>query len=506
MSFLYPEWFLLLIMVALVFFSPYGKILKSPRRIFLVLLGIILLCEPVVQRSPKGLDLWVLFDCSQSVPSEFRKQMNEWSRLLHQSKGSADRLTFLPFAKDVYELNEISWKYHGPETETRLGLALRTALERMNPQSANRILVFSDGYSTDALRDAEIELQKRQISVDSRTLEVRTDQDVQIQNLQIPPVTTPKENYLITFQVSGKPGTPVPYRVMRDGQRIYEATLELKTNLEQVRLTDRSEQAGIAVYEVSLDLPRDPIQQNNHASACVSVEGAPKILVLSAFRDDPIAASLKKQGFDVDLKTIGENLSDFRLPGYRAIWIHQFPAYAASTDFWKALDFQVHYQGAGLVMVGGRQSYASGGFFSSPIGDLLPVSMELRQDHRKMGTSLVVSMDRSGSMAAAVGKMTKMDMANDGCARAVEMLGTDDLIAVFAVDTQAHPIVDLCQIGGHQKQICQTVRRIESSGGGIFIYEASEIREVIAVVVTPEEVVGAVDAAEEETKSFIPKS
>lgn len=474
MSFLYPLWLILVIPWIALLFSKYGKILRSPLRIFLVLLTLLLLANPVLHRSPKGLHVWALFDCSKSIPHEFRKQMNEWSHLISQSKGPADRLTFHPFAKDVYESLEPSWKFEEKDTESNIGLALRTAMDRMNPDAAHRIILFSDGYSTDSLREIERDLIREGIAIDSRTLESRTDLDVRIQNLEIPVTTSLHENYLVRFQITGKPGLQIPYRVMKDGQKVYESTVEMKHETEQVRLSDSSSKPGISFYEVTLDIPNDPILQNNRSTACISVEGSPKVLLLSAFQDDPIADSLRKQGIEVDIKTPDQNNPEAALTSYRAIWMNQFPAYAASPEFWKVIDFQVRYQGAGLVMTGGRKSFAPGGFFSSPIGDLLPVSMELRKDHRKIGTTLVISMDRSGSMGASVGKFTKMDLANDACARSIDLLGDDDLISVFAVDTVAHPVVDLCQIGNHRNKITRTVRRIESQGGGIFIYEALE--------------------------------
>ena len=65
-------------------------------------------------------------------------------------------------------------------------------------------------------------------------------------------------------------------------------------------------------------------------------------------------------------------------------------------------------------MIGGKQSFAAGGWFGSPVEPLLPVSMELKQEHRKLAVAMAIVMDRSGSMAMNVAgtSLQKMDLAN----------------------------------------------------------------------------------------------
>ena len=105
------------------------------------------------------------------------------------------------------------------------------------------------------------------------------------------------------------------------------------------------------------------------------------------------------------------------------------PAFRLSREFLGALDFFVREQGGGLLMAGGENSFGSGGYFASSIDELLPVSMELRKEQRKLATALAIVMDRSGSMNASAGAgLTKMDLANSGAARAVELLGAMDAV------------------------------------------------------------------------------
>jgi uncharacterized membrane protein len=129
--------------------------------------------------------------------------------------------------------------------------------------------------------------------------------------------------------------------------------------------------------------------------------------------------------------------------------------------------------GAGLMLTGGKHSYGSGGYFKSPLEPLLPVSMELRQEHRKLSLAIVVAMDRSGSMAASVaGGRVKMDLANLAAVQVLDLLAPTDEFGVVAVDSSSHIIADVKPVEGNAAKIRRDILMVDSGGGGIFIFEA----------------------------------
>ncbi|MPM62390.1 hypothetical protein SDC9_109261 [bioreactor metagenome] len=97
--------------------------------------------------------------------------------------------------------------------------------------------------------------------------------------------------------------------------------------------------------------------------------------------------------------------------------------------------------------------------------------MEQRQQLRKNLLAIMVALDRSGSMAAPIGGLTKMDMANLATAEVLKLLMPRDEFGVIAVDSSAHSVIPLTPVedivGGESR-----IRAIESMGGGIFTYTA----------------------------------
>jgi len=87
-------------------------------------------------------------------------------------------------------------------------------------------------------------------------------------------------------------------------------------------------------------------------------------------------------------------------------------------------------------MTGGKFSFGAGGYFGSAIEDLLPGLDGTEAGARKLAVAMAIVMDRSGSMACAAGNgVTKMDLADEGAARAVELLSVQDAVAVVCRGT-----------------------------------------------------------------------
>ena len=125
-------------------------------------------------------------------------------------------------------------------------------------------------------------------------------------------------------------------------------------------------------------------------------------------------------------------------------------------------------------MIGGEQSFGVGGYLHTPLEKVLPVHLEIRDDIRKMGIALGVSLDRSGSMSAPVGpNLTKMDLANQGTAAALTLLNNMDSVYVAAVDTNNHDIVPFQDVSDVQS-LTANILGIESTGGGIYVGAALE--------------------------------
>ena len=110
------------------------------------------------------------------------------------------------------------------------------------------------------------------------------------------------------------------------------------------------------------------------------------------------------------------------------------------------------------------------GSYKTAIDDLLPVSLEDRQQSKKTATAFSIVLDRSGSMAVTTpGGQTKMDLANNAAAECIRLMNGVDSVSVIAVDSAAHIIVPQTAVENPESIIARCLS-IQSMGGGIFVY------------------------------------
>ncbi|MDX2227594.1 MAG: VWA domain-containing protein [Verrucomicrobiae bacterium] len=467
-----PEYLVLLPLLAFMAWRwPWLRLLHPLRALCLLLL-VLCLCQPKARLFGSGLDLWVLVDRSASAASALQPRLTEWEKILERSKGTDDRVFFVDYADVPGIRGQIDANlFDTPPQFTRTASALQFALSRIDPHRATRMLLLTDGYSTEPLTGLESRLLEEQIGLDYRLSSGDVQNDYQIEKISLPTRVQQSEPFLIELEISGTPDASFPVELWRGGRLLTRSQATLSNGRSVLRFTDRLSQTGSHRYTARIAPEKDQRPQNNFSENWIEVAGGPRLLLITGYLNDPLVPVLQNQGFQLEVVADPATLNLGQLTGAKAVILNNVPAYKLPPDFLRAIPFYVKAQGGGLLMAGGKFSFGSGGYFQSPVDELLPVSMELRQEHRKLAVAMAIVLDRSGSMAAGVtGGRTKMDLANEGSARAVELLGDQDAVAVIAVDSSPHPFVNLSQIGPNRHQINDAVRRIVSMGGGIFVY------------------------------------
>jgi hypothetical protein len=472
MTFGAPEWFFLLPALAVAAWRWRGLRLHEPLRAAAIITLVFVLTDPRLRLASTGLDLWVLADRSDSAAAAMATQSREIETILDRARGRDDRLFYVDYAGEVTRRDRGDPVFEGATYQTRTGMALEYALGEMAPGRAARLLVLTDGYATEPLGAAAEKVLRSAVPVDVRLLTESIEGDWRVAGLTLPPRVLAGESFLVEFVVAGQGDGDVPWEVWRGGRVAASGTVQVRGGVGRVRLTDRVGSGGALRYEARVKPPSDSHPENNSAGSWVEVAGGPRIVLVTNYPDDPLATLLGTQGLAIDLVHDPSTLTGARVAGARAVILNNVPAHKLPRDFVAALDFFVREQGGGLLMVGGENSFGSGGYFASALDTLLPVSMELKKEQRKIATALAIAMDRSGSMSMSAGAgLTKMDLANSGAARAVELLGDQDAVSVHAVDTMPHEVVGLAQVGPNRVHILEAVRRVVSAGGGIVVHQ-----------------------------------
>lgn len=251
---------------------------------------------------------------------------------------------------------------------------------------------------------------------------------------------------------------------------------KVSAGLNRLTFRDLAGKPGSLAYQLRVaGRGDDPVPENNVARILVGVAGTKPILHLTPGPTSGLTALLRAGGLSVIAGPPEEfELSPAELSGYSAVILENIPAEQLGQRGMETLAEWVKATGSGLMVTGGKNSYGQGGYYKSPLEPILPVSLELRQEHRKFAVAIVVVLDRSGSMAVGVpGGKVKMDLANLGTANVLDMMGTNDEFGCIAVDTLPHTIANL-DLVKNKDATRKKILSIQSMGGGIYIDVALE--------------------------------
>jgi Mg-chelatase subunit ChlD len=474
-----PLWLLLAVplLAVLVRYPLPGRLLNG-LRVVAILLAVCSLAGLGLRLPSRAGTVVVVVDRSRSMPAGSDTDHKELIDLLHTAMGSSDKLAVVSFGQTVaVERAPGDDKFAGFTHEvgpdgSSLGAGIDVALALIPKDAPGRILVLSDGRWTgsDPAPLAGV-AATRGVALDYRHRSRPTAGDLAVVRVDAPTAVAPGEGFLITAWIQSPVEDTVTYEVLRGDQVIATGTQRMTAGLNRLMVRDRATEPGSQTYRVRVRAAADdPVPENNTARALVGVTGPRPILHLTPTATSALTPLLKAGGLDVrSMPPERFNFTLEELSGYSAVILENVPAEKIGTRPMETLSRWVQASGSGLLLTGGRQSYGPGGYYKSPLEPILPVTMELRQEHRKLALAVVVALDRSGSMATpAGGGKAKMDLANLGAAQVLDLLGPMDEFGCFAVDTAAHEIAPLGTVK-NKEATRDKILRIQSMGGGIYV-------------------------------------
>lgn len=360
---------------------------------------------------------------------------------------------------------------------TDIGRAISLALAAFPENAGKQIVLFSDGNANagDAVAQA-LQAASRGVKVHvvPFSREVRTE--ALVERVQAPTLVKEGEPFDVRVWIQSTHEQSAELTLLRDGQPVKTQVVTLKPGKNLIRLTHREDSAGQYRYQVSMMASVDTYPQNNRGTGYVRVQGTPRVLyVTSSGKPTPLSTAAQSQRIRVDVVTPqGMSTQPAQLQAYDAVILHNVPAYDLGIPAMRALQTATRELGIGLGMVGGEDSFGAGGYFETPVEEVLPVSMDVRKYHSFPSVGIVLVVDDSGSMAAPEGGTTKMDLANRAAATVVRFLTAQDEVGVIAAGSDCRAVVPMWRVGEKKEQILRSIAAFQPGGGGIYVRPGME--------------------------------
>lgn len=351
---------------------------------------------------------------------------------------------------------------------TNIERAITAGISILPEKSKKRVVLITDGEENDgdSHKTAGILRDK---GIDFKVFKVDRDRgnEVAVVNVTAPPRLNKNERYNIVVNIKSNFKTTGKLVLFDGNERAAEEVVEISRGDNKFVFSDIAEGTGLKTYRAVLEADGDSDGRNNEASSIINVLDEPTVLLLegSAGEGEEIAKMLSASGLDYKRMQAEAAPSSLQsLVQYKTIVLSNVSAEKLNNGFLDSLEPYVKDFGGGLVVIGGDDSFALGGYFKTPLEKVLPVNMELKGKKAIPDMSIILVIDRSGSMSDGSGGVTRIELAKEAASRVLDSLRDQDIIGVLAFDTGMYWVVEP-QKPGNREEIRNNIGSIRAGGG-----------------------------------------
>ena len=209
------------------------------------------------------------------------------------------------------------------------------------------------------------------------------------------------------------------------------------------------------------DVDRDP--GNNRLDHVIAVQDPVRVLYLGerlAGAADKLSALLGP-GFDVASAVPADLPGRVDLSDCDVVMLDDVPARSLAEGAQEDLANAVENEGIGLFHSGGEAAFGDGGYFDTPVAEILPVELPGDEDRIDPSVGLAIILDTSGSMGG-----TRIELAKQIARTAVRRMQPHDRIGIVEFYGNKHWAVPM-QPASNKIEIDRAIGRMKAVGGTV---------------------------------------
>lgn len=435
-------------------------------RMLLFIVLVLALTDPRRLATTRDAHVIWLVDVSRSVDGEGIVSAKD----LHVKAGARPgKESWIAFAKtgvlkDSEDELEGVLAAEAGDRETNLAGALNLADASFPAGRVKTVALVSDGLETKGdVRGLVDSLKAAGVRVLSFPAAPPEKPEVLLRGVNAPRQVREEEPFRVEVEISSNEETEAEVDVFRNGVRVATRVEKLKPGTTRLEFTQtlRGDER-VSEFSAEVRSKVDTVADNNRASTLVRSDGLSKVLLLS---DKPaqaryLATALKQEGILLDARPeAGAPTRMADLQNYDLVIVDNVPATVFTRDQMDLLASYVRDFGGGLLMTGGDQSFGLGGYYRTPIEEILPVRSDFEKEKNTPSLGIVFVIDRSGSMSGE-----KIEMAKEAAKVSLELLSSQDFVGVVAFDNQAFWVADF-QSAANKGAIEQKIASLLEGGG-----------------------------------------
>jgi uncharacterized membrane protein len=414
----------------------------------LVVVLALTLLRPSVPRWVDRLNVVFLLDHSDSISLASRERAYRFVGDAVKHMKGGDRHGVIVFGEEAVVDQPLANKPTVDRPKTPVGgrgtnifQALQLALATLPPGQANRLVMLTDGRQNagNALAGAQA---AKDVAADLFYVAapLTFTQEVVAESMVLPEEVKFGEPFQAKVVAWSLKETQGRVSLFRNGEFLGSQVVRLSAGKNVFSYRQSLDASGIHVYQAAVEVEGDTIEDNNRAIGTVVVRGKPQVLLADKDRGhaQSLAGALRSQNIEVTVVEPPQIPKDLAgLQKYDGVILSNVSSLKLTKTQMTSVRDYVRDHGGGLVMVGGEESFGLGGYYRTPVEEALPVTMEVKQKVEIPSLAVVLSIDRSGSMAMSTDeKVTKLDLAKEAGHLVVDLLDERNEVGVMSWDTE----------------------------------------------------------------------
>src|SRR4051812_7500821 len=394
--------------------GPFRRLLAIGLRATVVTLIVLALAELQTVRRSDRLTTMFLIDVSQSVPRESQGPVLQYVTEASKKRRKDDLAGAIVFGKGPRveappaptELNLTQGIESTVDPEyTDLEGAIKLALATFPEDTARRIVLVSDGNENRGnVVEQALAAKALGVEIDVLPIEYHYDREVLVEKVSIPPDVKKGETVNINVVIRASAPTNGTLQIFQKADN-YRAPapgnekpvpVELRRGVNVFNLKQRINEPNFYTFTAEFIPERDSGDRrsiNNVAEGFTHARGTAQVLLIegTAGEHAELVRALRENKLEVTTLAAPSRIDGSgavggdplpidlaQLQPYDTVILGNVPKEAFTESQHQLLESNVHDMGAGLIMLGGRDSFGAGGWMNTPVEKALPVDMQIK--------------------------------------------------------------------------------------------------------------------------------
>ncbi len=412
-----------------------------------------------------------LSDSTKEIQENFKDFINESL----QYTNSNDKVGIVAFGESTEieislsdNLKSLEFQTLPRKDFTNIQKALSISQALMPENSNKRIILLTDGKENlgNSIDEGSL-INFNNIDFKVYNIKEQEKSEIQLSGIDIPRYIHENQIFDVTVEIFSNLKTTASITLYSDRKIVSKREVTLEKGTNKFYFNDTAQTSGFKSYSAVISSPDDNITQNNTFSAFTEIIGKPNILLVDGESNGAgeIEKILRLTGLNITkLKDVELPTSLLELTKYDSIVMCDVSLENVNNGFINSIKNYVRDFGGGLVVTGGQNSFALGGYYKTPLEEVLPVDMEMKVKGEIPSLGLMLVIDKSGSMSSGEGGYSKIELAKDAAIKSLDSLKPKDKIGVIAFDGIPQWVVRLTSIED-KKEIKDNIGTIRASGG-----------------------------------------